>query len=94
MKENYEMYEDLYERFCSRMYEEMDLDEKLTEFQEAFDNACELLEKLLDRLDEGEKKEKKEAEAAGFRLAKVGADIGEEKSQMDVIAKIFGNKSY
>ena len=91
MKENYEMYEDLYEKLYGGVYEDIGLEDKLIQLQDSLDVACELLERLLSKLAEGEKKEKKEAGAAGFRLAKVGADIGEEKEQMDVIAKIFGN---
>ncbi|MDR2183185.1 MAG: hypothetical protein LBE55_03330 [Clostridiales bacterium] len=93
MKKNYEaydeglenLYENLYDRAYDQTYAAMDLDERLADIQVSLDNICELLEGLVQS-----KKQKKEA---GFKPMKIGADIGEEKSQMDIIAKIFGNKS-
>jgi len=79
MKENYEIYA---------------VEESLDDIKTALDCICELLEKFLERGEEVKEKEKEKAKtkAAEFRPAKIGAEIGEEKSQMDVIAKIFGNQ--
>jgi len=77
MKENYGIYA---------------VEEGLDDIKTALDCICELLERFLEREEEVKEKEKEEAKAAEFRPAKIGADIGEEKSQMDVIAKIFGNQ--
>jgi len=65
-------------------------DERLEDLQTAIDGVCEMLERVLERLAVFEKGVEKEKES-GFRLAKVGADIGEEVGRMDEIARIFGN---
>jgi len=83
MKENYVYY---------------GLEEGLEDIRASLDCVCELLEKILVKIvvkeEEMEKEVKEAKEEAGFRLAKIGADIGEpqEKGQMDVIARIFGNE--
>jgi len=91
-------YEALYDKLYDKAYGVMDTDERLAEISASLDSICELLERFLDKLTEEkkedkEKKSKHDVDESGFRLAKIGADIGEEKSQMDVIAKIFGNQS-
>lgn len=86
---------DVYEGLCHEAYEaaygKAELEERLACIQFALENACELLEKLVDcALEEHKVKEGKEG-APQFRIGKIGADIGDEKKQRDSIAKIFGN---
>jgi len=82
MKKNYEDYDGYVEKYYDQMtLSAIDLEDKLEDIQATLDGICEVLEKLV--------KERKER--AEFRPVKIGADIGEEKEQMDVIAKIFGN---
>jgi len=87
-------YESLYDKLYDKAYAAANADERLADICNALDSICELLEKLFEVVKEKEAEEKKEGkeEEAGFRLAKIGADIGEEKGQMDVIARIFGNQ--
>ena len=100
MKEKYEVYEDLYEKLLDGRYDDegLNVDERLMYIQLALDNICELLEKLVDCAKEEEKEGKKgkkkggDVDAAEFSITKIGADIGEEKEQADIIARIFGNR--
>jgi len=97
MKEIYDNYEGVYEKYADSVFEELNVDERLLCIQMAMDNACELLEKLVDcakeSLESAKEKEKKEkgGKKAEFSVGRIGADIGEEVSQGDVIARIFGN---
>ena len=98
MKEkDFDVYEGLYEDIYDKAhayeaaYGEADLEERLAYIQFALENACELLEKLVDcALEERKVKEDKRGKSQ-FRVGKIGADIGEEKRQRDSIARIFGN---
>ena len=99
MKEIYENYEGLYDKYLNSEFEGLEVDERLLCIQMAIDNACELLEKLVDCAQESleclkaeDTGGKKAKDAAEFTIGKIGADIGEEKGQLDIIAKIFGNK--
>ena len=92
MKEKYEDY-----GAYNGAYYVTEAAEKLDDIKDVLEEMCELLEKCLCKLVEGEKerkeaKEEKKEEAAKFKPVKIGADIGGEKNQMDIIARIFGNK--
>ena len=94
MKEIYDNYEGVYAKYADSVFEELNVDERLLCIQMAMDNACELLEKLVDCASESlesAKKKEKGGKKAEFSVGKIGADIGEEVSQGDVIARIFGN---
>ena len=96
MKEKYDLYDELFDkRYVDDSYDGIELGERLMYLQLALDNVCELLEELVNCTKEEKKEEvrkKEEQEKSAFKLGKIGADIGEEKGQLDIIAKIFGNK--
>ena len=96
--DNYEVYEVV--EAAREIFGGVNLEERLENFQLSLDGICELLEGLLESQakeakEEEEKKEAKAKEAKAKKeympAFKIGADIGEEKKQLDVIAKIFGN---
>ena len=78
-----------YEGFVG-VYEVDGLEERLAYIQNGVENVCEILERILECFAEEREKELKKGDE--FRLGKIGADIGEEMVQEDVIAKIFGNR--
>ena len=97
--EGFDKYEGLFDQYPDAALEDINVDERLLCIHMAIENACELLEKLVecakDNLKEVKKegKEKKEKKLPKFVPGKIGTDVCEENSQQDVIARIFGNKS-
>ena len=79
-------YESLHEAVYGLGYDEGDLAEKIEKISMSLEAVCEILEKLLDASDAA--KEKIQDNLPAF---KIGADIGGELKQEDLIAKIFGN---
>ena len=90
VKEDYGIYEDIYAKLYEDKHEEVELSERLMYINIALDSIHELLEKFLNKFFEGKQKGKS-AEAPEPKFTKIGADIGCKHTQMDVIAKIFGN---
>jgi len=101
MRGSYEDFDELYDDVMDGGLDEMNVEERMAYIQMALDNACELLQRLVDcaadKLAEEKKqqaeKQDKEEQPAVFKIGKIGADMAacEEKAQQDYIAKIFGN---
>jgi len=86
------------EKMRQELDERMMLDEqgvgievRLYCIQTAIEDVCELLENLVECAKEGREAAKAKEDVAKFVPGKIGADIGEENVQEDVVARIFGN---
>jgi len=100
MKEYFEEFDGI-ELFDDVMEgaDEMVVEERLAYIQLALDNACDLLQRLVECAlekaaeEKAEKKAEAKSKAAEFKIGKLGADLGQskEKAQQDCIARIFGN---